>query len=85
MHNGGDDRVVAEHALHARERAVGAVVRGLVTSPETELAAVGRHDLVGYERELGDPRGRRAGRDPAFELPTHALGERTRGKDAALT
>ena len=49
LHDRGRDRVVAEHPLHARERAVGAVVRGLVATPEPELAAVRGDDLVGDE------------------------------------
>ncbi len=49
LHDRGRDRVVAEHPLHARERAVGAVARGLVATPEPELTAVRGHDLVGNE------------------------------------
>ena len=80
----GHNGLVPDHALHARERAIGAVVRGLVATPETELATVGGHHLVGNQAQQREPGSCIFdievgwGSEPAVELPAHAFGERGR-------
>ena len=87
LRDGGRDRVVAEHALHAGEGAVGAVVRGLVATPEPELAAVARGRLrrgrgarARARRWWSRARRRRTRRDPV----RRARHLRPRARRAAL-
>ena len=93
LHDGRHHRVVTEQSLHARERAVGPVVRGLVAAPEPELPAVGGHDLVGNEPQQRETARRRVeilvvlrvAEQPTVELPAHPLGQRGGSEHAVVT
>ena len=85
---GHPHRLGAEQALHPGQRPGGPVARldGVDrpgAAPEAELAAAGRHDLVGRQPQPGQP-GRGAVGAPAVqppvELPAHPVGDGQRGE-----